>query len=264
MVNLAQERNTQYTRQIIQTGLFLALALILRKFLTYTVFIGGAPGMRITFAGVFGKLPALLFGPVIGGTASGLLDILGFIMDPQGAYIPWLTVTSILNGVMIGLLWKLLKDINIKKVQKGFFIFFTLVGLIGILNHIYVLFYSNSSWAKALGSIGKSRDFATIGLEITALIGIGLFILDIFVEKRQQNLHIHKNFLKLLIVTGIAGITVTTINTYILQIFIPALAKKGFLLFWIPRLLQEIFMVVLQAYVVAFLLSIYEKFQKHS
>jgi hypothetical protein len=201
---------------------------------------------------------------VIGGTAGGLLDVLGFVMDPQGAYIPWLTVTAILNGVIIGVLWKLLKDINVKNVQRGFIVCFSLIGLIGLINHISVLFFSNSSWAKALGSIGKSRDFATIGLEVTALIGIGLFIVDILVQKKQQNLLIHKNFLKLLIVTGIAGITVTTINTYILQIFIPALAKKGFLLFWIPRVLQEIFMVVIQAYVVAFLLSIYERLQRHS
>lgn len=259
-----QQRSTNYTRQIIQTGLFISLALILRRFLSYTVFIGGAPGMRITLAGLFGKLPALLFGPVFGGTASGLLDILGFVMDPQGAYIPWLTVTAILHGVMMGILWKLLKDINIKKVQIGFFICFALIGLAGIINHLTVLFFSNSSWAKSLESIGKNRDFATIGLEITALIGIGLFIIDIIVQRKQQNISIHKNFLKLLIVTGIAGVVQTTINTYILQIFIPALAKKGFLLFWIPRVLQEIFMVVIQAYVVAFLLSIYERLQKHS
>lgn len=261
---MTQPKGTQYTKQIIQTGLFISLALILRRFLTYTIFIGGAPGMRVTFAGLFGKLPALLFGPVFGGTASGLLDLLGFIMDPQGAYIPWLTVTAILNGVLTGILWRLLKDINVKMVQRSFFIFFAFVGIIGLLNHISVLFLGNSSWAKLLGSIGKNRDFATIGLEITALIGIGLFLVDIVVKKKQNNLLIHNNFLKLLIVTGIAGIIQTTINTYILQVFIPALAKKGFMLFWIPRVLQELFMVVIQAYVVAFLLSIYHKLQKQS
>lgn len=263
-MNLIKKHNTQYTRQIIQTGLFMALALILRRFLSYTVYIGGAPGMRITLAGVFGKLPALLFGPVIGGTAGGLLDVLGFVMDPQGAYIPWLTVTAVLGGIITGVLWKLLKDINVQRIQRGFVICFSLIGFIGIINHISVLFFSNSSWAKILSSMGKNRDFSTIGLEATAIIGIGLFIVDILVQKKHVDLLIHKNFLKLLIATGIAGIIVTTINTYILQIFIPALAKKGFMIFWIPRVLQEIFMIVIQAYVIAFLLSIYERFQKHS
>jgi ECF transporter S component (folate family) len=256
-------KGIQYTRQIILTGLFLALALVIREF-SYMIYIGGAPGMRISFAGIFIKFPALLFGPLFGGIAAGLLDFLGFLLKPEGAFIPWLTLTAVLGGIITGFLWKLLKDIDVIKVSRGFLLSFAVIGFLGLVNHIILFFLPSSFWAKAIVLIGKSKDFSTIGLEITALIGLTLFAIDYIIQKNHNNIAIHENYLKLLIAIGVAGILVTTLNTYLLQAFIPALAKKGFLIFWIPRLIQELLMTVLQAYVVSFLLSIYQRFYKSS
>lgn len=251
-------KNTQYTRKIVQTSVFIALALVIRS-LSYMIYIGGAPGMSISFSGIFTKFPAILFGPLYGGIAAGILDVLGYMMNPIGAYIPWLTVTAIISGVMIGFIWKLLKNIDVKKIQRGLLILFISIGMIGVINHISVLFFYDSFWAKSIVSIGKNKDFATIGLEVISVIGVALLIIDLIIQKRITNSSIYQNYLKLIIVTGIAGIIVTTLNTYILQLFIPSLGKIGFLVFWIPRIVQEMFMVVIQGYIVAFLLSIYNK-----
>lgn len=252
------KKDSRFTQKMVQTGLFIALALIIRSF-SYMIYIGGAPGMRITFSGIFLKLVAILFGPLFGGISSGILDILGFITKPEGAYIPWLTATAILGGVIVGILWIIFRHINIKSLQWGFFLFFIVIGLVGVINHVNILFIKDSSYSNFLNSIGKNRDFATIGLEVIAILGLILLFIDYIIQKKNSNVHIHENFLKILIVTGISGLIVTTLNTYVLQIFIPALAKKGFLIFWIPRVIQEILMATIQAYIIAFLYSIYKK-----
>jgi ECF transporter S component (folate family) len=248
-------------RRVVQTGLLIALALVIRYF-SFMIFFGGAAGMRITFSGVFTRLAAVLFGPVYGGIASGLLDILGYIMKPEGGYIPWMTVTAVLGGVITGLVWLIFKNIEPQKLQKAFLIFFIAIGIIGIANHVNIIFLGQSTWSKAIISIGKNRNFATIGLEVVSVIGIVIFIIDRFIQSRQQSLMIHENYLKLLIATGISGLVVTVLNTFILQAFIPALGKLGFFVFLIPRVIQDLLMTVITSYLISYLLAVYKRLAK--
>jgi hypothetical protein len=137
---------------------------------------------------------------------------------------------------------------------------FIAVGIIGIINHINTAFFPGSAWAAYINKIGKNKDFVTFGLELTALTGAGLLAVNSIVMRRSNNnSSIQQNYLKVLVSTGAAGIIVTTLNTYILQLFIPALAKKGFILFLIPRVVEEVFMAVIQAYIISFLLSVYRR-----
>lgn len=223
------------------------------------VYIGGAPGMRITFAGIFSNIPALLFGPLYGGMASGILDIIGYLMKPEGAFIPWYTVVAVLGGVITGFLWRLIKNIDIKNIQKFFLYTFISIGIIGLFNHLTAALLPGTAWGKAIESVGKNRDFVTIGLEAMALIGLGLLLLNYFIQKKQKNVELYHNYLKLLVVIGISGFIVTTLNTFVLRIFIPSLGQIGFMIYWIPRVIKEALISVLQAYIIAFLLSIYDR-----
>lgn len=251
--------NTYRIRKIVQTSLLIALAIVIRN-LSYMVYFGGAPGMRIGFSGIFTKLSAVLFGPVYGGAASGLLDIIGYIMRPEGAYIPLLTATAVLGGLITGVLWKVLKSSGEKRVQRVFFVFFIIVGLVGVVNHLAVTVAPESLWAQIISKIGKRMDFTTIGLEVASLLGLILLAADILIKKTHRNFKVHNSFLKILMATGISGIITTTLNTYILLIFVPELGQTGFLIFWIPRLIQEVFMTIIQAYIISLLLSIYRKY----
>jgi hypothetical protein len=56
---------------------------------------------------------------------------------------------------------------------------------------------------------------------------------------------------------GFAGIIVTTINTLILKLAFSI--KADFVYFWIPRLVEEVFMTVIWSFIVAFLLTIYDR-----
>lgn len=254
------ESKNKNIKTIVQTGLLIALAIVIKNF-SYMVYFGGAPGMRIGFSGIFTKIASILFGPLIGGIASGVTDIMGFIIKPEGAYIPLLTVTAIVGGILTGLIWKAFFNTEIRKIRIFLIIFFVISGLFGLYNHLHILFFPDSTWLRILEMVGKYKDFTTIGLEIISLVGLSFLIIDYFV-KRSNVFHHSDAFLKILIATVISGILVTTLNTLILQSFIPALGKIGFMVFWIPRILQEIFMSVIQAYIISLLLSIYWKYIK--
>lgn len=245
-------------RIMVQTSLLIALAVVVRNF-SYMVYFGGAPGMRIGFSGVFAKLIAMLFGPIIGGVASGIVDIIGFMIKPEGAYIPMLTITAILGGVISGVLWKIIKDLDTAKLQNAFIVSISIIGLLGVFNHIQMFCYSSSPWAQILQKLGKYKDFTSIGLEFVAIIGMIFLITGIIAKRTKSRLEMNNDFLKVLIATGFAGIFVATLNTYILQLFIPELGKIGFIVFWIPRVIQEVLMTVIQAYIISLLLTIYRK-----
>lgn len=245
-------------KTIVQVSLLIALSLVVRN-LSYMVYFGGAPGMRIGFSGVFTKLIAILFGPFFGGTASGIVDILGFLLKPEGAYILPLTITAALGGVTTGMLWKLTRNLELIKFKWFFLVFTVIVGALGIINHVFISFMPDSDWTHVINKFGKYKDFASVGLEVISGIGLMFFIADIIFKKVSSKSNNHNDFLKVVLTTGLSGILVTTLNTFILQIFIPALGKKGFIIFWVPRVIEEIFMTVIQAYIITLLITIYKK-----
>lgn len=97
------------------TALFVAMAVSVKSITKIPIPILGAGGMQISFGGIFTFFPAILFGPVWGGLASALCDIIGHFVNPTGAYIPYLSITAFAGGFIKGLVWKLVT----KKREKA-------------------------------------------------------------------------------------------------------------------------------------------------
>ncbi len=130
-------RRSALTFRLALSAAFLAMALVSKFFFMIPVPILGANGMQISPAGIFTAFPALLFGPLYGGAVSGLSDLLGHLIKPQGAYIPWLTVMAFAGGVLKGLLFRLiLNPKHYKAFSAGLLAFFLLVGGFGVATHI--------------------------------------------------------------------------------------------------------------------------------
>lgn len=252
----------QLTKKIIQTALFIALALVVRNFSTMIYFLG-APGMRITFAPIFSRLPALLFGPFFGGIAGGLTDIIAYLLKPEGAYLPLMTVTAILDGVITGFIWIVLKNADTGKIQRVLWVVFISIGAIGTVNYITTTFFPQSPLALLLDTTGKNKGFLVLGLIAIAIIGLILLLVDFAIQKKFPHARVHKYYLKLLVVFGVTGVIITTLNTWILQLFIPELGKMGFIIFLVVRLVKEVFMMVILSYIVAFLLSVLDRMVTH-
>jgi len=81
-------------------GLFIALSILLTRIASLRVAIGGVEGIRIGL----GRLPIILggiiFGPLAGGLIGAFSDLLGYFINPIGAYMPHFTLTSALTGII--------------------------------------------------------------------------------------------------------------------------------------------------------------------
>ena len=244
-------------RTIVVCALFIAAAIILRLF-SIMVPIGGAGAMRISFAGIFVKMPAIMFGGTIGAIVSCIVDILAHIIRPMGPYIPFLTLTGMLSGILIGIIWFKVKNININKIEKYYPIFFIALGGIAFVTHLMVVLSDKSVSLKIMNVLGKKYMFILTGIEIVTIFALIIYIVSVKLKNNNTIKHIYEDYMKMILVIGIPGIIVCTLNTYILLMFIPALQGKNFMFLWIPRIVEEIFMIVIQAYVVSLLLRVYE------
>jgi ECF transporter S component (folate family) len=88
------------SRQITTIGLLIALSIILTRVASIRIAIGGIEGIRIGF----GELPIILggiiFGPLAGGLIGAISDLLGYFINPIGAYMPHFTLVSSLKGII--------------------------------------------------------------------------------------------------------------------------------------------------------------------
>jgi riboflavin transporter len=109
------------SRIITNIGLLIALSIILTRVASLRIAIGGVEGIRIGL----GKFPVILggilFGPLAGGLIGGFSDLLGYIINPIGAYMPHFTITSALTGIIPVLILRLFKKSEeIKTIELVF------------------------------------------------------------------------------------------------------------------------------------------------
>lgn len=241
---------------IVMTALLTAIAVVV-SFFRIDLPIAGAPVMRVGFSGPFVRLSAILFGPLYGAISGGLMDILSLIIKPSGAYIPPLTLTAILNGILVGFIWLFLKNCNHKILKPIYISIFSIVGIVGLVNYVAKTFIPTSTLGIFILSIGKKSSYAAEGFVIAAVIGFSLLIIAEIVAKKNN--YLYETYIKIIISTGIPSLIVTTINTYILRIFMPVLADKMFMILLIPRLLEDLIMMPIQAYIIVLFMNVYEK-----
>lgn len=245
------------TKVMTLTSLMIAAAIVLRFFGVMIPF-AGAGGMRINVSGFFSKLPAVLFGPCIGTISSALIDIIGCFVKPEGSYIPLLTVTAAIGGFIVGFMWKYLKNASYNSFKKVFLIISSVVLIFAIFNFVNVIFLKNSYYSKFLYSLSdKKRSLFIYGSISMLILCITVYVCDALIARKNKEMS--EKFIKLLIVLLCANLVVTTLNTFVLRIFIPSLSGIGFMAFYIPRVIEEIIMTIVQCYGISLLLAAIEK-----
>ncbi|OPX42223.1 folate transporter FolT [Ruminiclostridium hungatei] len=84
-------------RDILLLGLFVALEVILTRFLSVENSI-----VRISFQFLPIAVSAILFGPVMAGIGAAVADVLGMMIFPKGAYFPGFTFSAFVSGFLYG------------------------------------------------------------------------------------------------------------------------------------------------------------------
>ena len=88
------------SHKITTMGLLIALSIILTRLAGLRIAIGGVEGIRIGFGGLPIILGGIIFGPLAGGIIGAFSDLLGYFINPIGAYMPHFTLTSALTGII--------------------------------------------------------------------------------------------------------------------------------------------------------------------
>ena len=131
------------SRKITTMGLLMALSIILTRIASLRIAIGGVEGIRIGL----GKLPIILggiiFGPLSGGVIGAFSDIIGYIINPLGVYMPHFTLTSALSGMIPAFILILLKrkeESNVLQLGIAIAIGRIIISIILVPYFLYILF----------------------------------------------------------------------------------------------------------------------------
>ncbi|NLJ49046.1 MAG: folate family ECF transporter S component [Candidatus Atribacteria bacterium] len=85
-------------------GLFIAIGVILTRFASLRIPIGGIEGIRIGVGPLAIILAGILFGPFYGSFTGAMVDIIGYVLSPIGPYMPHFTLASAFYGFIPGMM----------------------------------------------------------------------------------------------------------------------------------------------------------------
>lgn len=83
---------------VVFCGMMCAVAMALNMVASISI----GPYIRIGFSGLPNQVVAYLFGPAVGGIFGGALDVIKYIIKPEGAFFPGFTVSAALGGLIYG------------------------------------------------------------------------------------------------------------------------------------------------------------------
>lgn len=128
-----------FSIQILTRSAFLiALSILLSRFFSIPIPIGGIEALRIGFGTFPIILSGFLFGPVVGAFVGGTADFLGILIRGTGAPLPHFVLTAALGGACPVFFWKLWGS------KKSYWGYFLPIGLSLFLNSVVLIsFFMN-------------------------------------------------------------------------------------------------------------------------
>jgi ECF transporter S component (folate family) len=104
-------------------GLLVSMEIIFTRFLSFQT-----PIIRIGFGFIPIAFTGIMFGPLIGGLAAAIADVLGMLIFPKGTFFPGFTLSAFLTGAFYGLfLYR--KPVTVVNVSKSVLLIILLVDI---------------------------------------------------------------------------------------------------------------------------------------
>lgn len=157
-------------RCLAAVGVFIAVFVVLDGF--GSIRIGDF--LKINFAYLALAVIGMLFGPSVGALAGFACDLVGYMVNPVGGFIPWLALITSLEGMIYGLfLYGFVPDKSFKQYIKIFWARLTVVVLCNLLLNTWALYSfgfigkaGESLWALIYARIGTNA----VGLAAAVLL----------------------------------------------------------------------------------------------
>jgi|GEM_PF-2140202 len=239
--------------KLVVCAMLVALA-SLCKLLSIDIMFAGFLGLRMTLGGVFVFLTLLLLDrksalAIIAVAALG--DVFGYLLKPEGAYIPWLTLTAALGGFLQWLCWYGLGLSRLRRMNSRWT--WGIVGLlaaVGLWNTGTRMLFPSSAWFGILGQLNTRLPFVLWAPFILAFAIAVLAILDaIFGEKAQWGMAF-----RVWPAVTISLATVSLLNSWILLNV--AKIPLTLVVFSLPRLIEALILSVVVTYFVTALYAV--------
>ena len=156
------------TRTMVKAGFLTAISIVLTRFMYFFVPLAGLPTLRISF----GELPlimsGLLFGPIVGGLSGIAADLIGVLINSQGAFHPGFTLSSMLWGTIPGLfLLFLSKNNTSEKIYS-----FKNVLIVVLISYLVISLGLNTLWLSSM--FGKGFLVLLPGRIIGSIVNIAI------------------------------------------------------------------------------------------
>lgn len=88
----------RHLKVVVFCGMMCAMAIALNMVASVSV----GPYIRIGFSGLPNQVVAYLFGPAVGGIFGAMLDVIKYLIKPEGAFFPGFTLSAALGGIIYG------------------------------------------------------------------------------------------------------------------------------------------------------------------
>lgn len=228
-----RKKRLMSTSSLVKAALLAAISIVLTRVFSLMVPLGGLPALRVGFGSVPIILSGMLFGPLIGGITGVISDLLGYMMNPQGAYFPGFTLSAALFGIIPGVLYKTLK---IQKQRFNYNYVNAIIVLGFAVGMIWVMFSSEviglSNGRLILNDASSIYLFVSV-LAVALLFGIMPFWISKYMKSTTEKIGLDK---LTFMVTLTYVLLSLLMNTYWLSIMF----GKGFMIFLPGRVVAAI------------------------
>ncbi|MBD5113879.1 MAG: folate family ECF transporter S component [Ruminococcaceae bacterium] len=174
--SLSELRNI---RCIAAVGVFIAIFVVLDGFGSIRI----GEFLKINFAYLALAVIGMLFGPAVGLVAGFACDLVGYLVNPVGGFIPWLALITALEGMIYGMfLYGFVPDKSVKQYTKIFFARLTVVVICNLLLNTWALY--------SFGFIGQAGEsllmliYARIGTNAVGLAAAAVLMPMVLIPVR--------------------------------------------------------------------------------
>ncbi len=102
---ISSAKELKSTRNLVICAMMAALAIVLSTTTSFYI----TPHIKIGFSGLPNRLVDFMFGPVVGTIFGGIMDVLKFLIKPDGPFFFGYTLTAMVGGFIYGLFYYRLK-----------------------------------------------------------------------------------------------------------------------------------------------------------
>lgn len=88
------------TRYITTSAVLIGISIVLTRITSIRIAIGDVEGIRLGLGSLPIIIAGFIMGPKWGGMVGTLSDLIGYLVNPMGAYLPFITLSAALLGII--------------------------------------------------------------------------------------------------------------------------------------------------------------------